>query len=279
VKDDKGISYMRYKAVSEQFSVPDEALFDFVWYRHKNGYEATYVDRIDTPSPGFPKRPNYFGEGAILIQPKDEEIESYRPFKEFPGLFKDFAELAESSKDVGVRGMSAEDKPAKFKILQNKELQFVNKYGLLTNPQREIIQLWEPAYWFFLDIYDCYENRGKDDFAETVIEKFSSDPLRDLEHQGVSGPLVKLGVRRNPDLSHTGALQFVFLPVNLISGIYIQLAKAITQNTNFRQCAQCGNWFPFGPGTGHRKDAQFCRSACRLASHRARKSKEESDHG
>jgi hypothetical protein len=261
---------MRYKDVSQQFSVPDEALFDFVWYRHKNGYEATFVDKIDVPFPAFLQRPNYFGDGAIVIRPKDAEIESYRPFKEFPGLFKDFAELAELSKDVDVRDISPEDSRAKFKIFRNKELQFVNKYGLLTNPSGEIIQLWEPAYWFFLDIYNCYKNKGKNDFAEAVIEKFSSDPLRDLAFQGVSGPLVKLGVRRNPNLPHTGALEFFFLPINLISGIYIQLVKAITQNTHFRQCAQCGNWFPFGPGTGHRKDAKFCRSACRVASHRAK---------
>jgi hypothetical protein len=59
-------------------------------------------------------------------------------------------------------------------------------------------------------------------------------------------------------------------PANLLNALWHQLASAIAQDTEFRQCPSCGSWFAVSPER-RRADAQYCREACRVRAYKRRK--------
>ena len=61
-----------------------------------------------------------------------------------------------------------------------------------------------------------------------------------------------------------------YLPRNLLGALWLQLALAICENKDFRQCAACGKWFELSP-TEHRTSRRYCSEACRSRAYRDRK--------
>lgn len=73
------------------------------------------------------------------------------------------------------------------------------------------------------------------------------------------------------DRSRDGLPIGLFLsPQDLISGLWLQLAQAITGNKDFRQCRQCGEWFEVHMSIT-RSDRAYCSNACRSKAYRQRK--------
>jgi hypothetical protein len=64
------------------------------------------------------------------------------------------------------------------------------------------------------------------------------------------------------------AARFTISAGSLISALWLQLARAIADNPQFRQCEECGDDFEIS--TDRRADARFCTDACRLRAHRKR---------
>ena len=53
------------------------------------------------------------------------------------------------------------------------------------------------------------------------------------------------------------------VPTDLISAMWLQLARAVEGDRNFQQCEECRNWFEVSSPDGSRKDKRFCGTACR----------------
>lgn len=54
-----------------------------------------------------------------------------------------------------------------------------------------------------------------------------------------------------------------YVPVDLISALWLQLARAIDGDRKFNQCEECRNWFEIASPDGGRSDKKYCGSACR----------------
>lgn len=58
-------------------------------------------------------------------------------------------------------------------------------------------------------------------------------------------------------------------PVNLHGAMWLQLARAVSENAAFRRCDQCGRWFEVSPKIT-RKSRKYCSEPCRTQAYRAR---------
>ena len=63
--------------------------------------------------------------------------------------------------------------------------------------------------------------------------------------------------------------RLVLSPVDLLSAMCFQMAAAITENKDFRQCLQCEKWFEASPST-LQANKQFCSASCRMKAYRER---------
>jgi len=63
------------------------------------------------------------------------------------------------------------------------------------------------------------------------------------------------------------------VPADLLGALWLQLARAIEGDKQYRKCEyrDCGKWFEISKGgdtAGKRADAQYCEPRCRAGSHR-----------
>jgi hypothetical protein len=66
-------------------------------------------------------------------------------------------------------------------------------------------------------------------------------------------------------------LSLYHVPKDLISAIWLQLARAVEGDKIYNQCQQCRNWFEVKSPDGSRSDKRFCGAACRARSWRTSK--------
>jgi hypothetical protein len=59
------------------------------------------------------------------------------------------------------------------------------------------------------------------------------------------------------------------IPKSFLSALWLQFARAATENKSFRSCIQCGTAFEISPETG-RTNRKFCSNACRSRYYRDR---------
>jgi hypothetical protein len=64
-------------------------------------------------------------------------------------------------------------------------------------------------------------------------------------------------------------LGLYIVPEGLIGALWLQFARAVERDAQFRQCTECTTWFEVAPGRG-RADKQFCSTACRTRAYRKR---------
>ena len=58
------------------------------------------------------------------------------------------------------------------------------------------------------------------------------------------------------------------VPTSLVAALWLQFAKAIEGDKEYRQCEQCSRWFEVA--AEKREDAKFCQNACRSKAYRER---------
>jgi len=58
------------------------------------------------------------------------------------------------------------------------------------------------------------------------------------------------------------------VPGNLIGCLWLQFAKAVEGDRNYRQCENCKLWFEIGGSRAARSDKRFCTPTCKAALHR-----------
>jgi hypothetical protein len=59
------------------------------------------------------------------------------------------------------------------------------------------------------------------------------------------------------------------VPEGLVGAIWLQFARAVERDSQFRQCAECQIWFELAPGTA-RSDKLYCSTPCRTKAYRKR---------
>ncbi len=60
-----------------------------------------------------------------------------------------------------------------------------------------------------------------------------------------------------------------FIPGSLLGAMWLQFARAIAGDRDFRQCKECGRWFELSPETA-RTNRLFCSGPCRSKAYRER---------
>lgn len=63
-------------------------------------------------------------------------------------------------------------------------------------------------------------------------------------------------------------LEMRVVPKNLLGALWLQFARAVDGNRDFRRCRQCGQWFAVSPS--ERTSREFCSNACRSKAYRER---------
>ena len=171
--------------------------------------------------------------------PIGDETIRYRPLEKYPALFMEFADV----------GLSFERVKA-----------FVEKYGLL-----ELEKSARPGDWMFQSmimksaISVWQKSVRSEDMAE-LIEAFN-------QNVGLV-PIQVMMIGKPSDSIHP---TLYIVPKNLLSGLWLQFAQAVSANAKLRSCGWCSTWFRYGAGTGRRKSANYCSDRCRKAAHKRKK--------
>lgn len=66
---------------------------------------------------------------------------------------------------------------------------------------------------------------------------------------------------------HRSRLNLHMVPSNLIGCIWLQFARAVDGNRDYRQCEECRKWFEATPQVT-RSDRRFCTPSCKASAHR-----------
>ncbi len=215
-------------------------LFHFEWQVDQGGYEIVPAGD-DPPAIERPAFEDPHIVGGWYIRRKGGPLRAYRPLESAPGLARLFASLP--------RGPQA-------------LLDFANEFGLLGVGRRE--HSGEPAW----------EERG-DRWHESVfgfglvVRDIDSGNKRAMASAFTKYVAPRMTVRI--EVPPTGRLSLEVAPIDLMSAMWLQIAREITNETKFRKCLRCPKWFPYGPGTGHKATKHFCGDTCRQAWNRQKK--------
>lgn len=122
-------------------------------------------------------------------------------------------------------------------------------------------------------IYDTRDPEGQFlDFQDgDVIEPavFVATSLANSGLEGRVSPRLEMTVEdKTPRLAIS--------PQNLTGAMWLQLARAIDGNRDYRACQRCGSWFEIG-GDGYSRARRFCSDRCRVAYSRAQARAKEKD--
>ena len=231
------------------------SLFEFEWFVDQDGYELVGEVVGIWPETTLP-----------VIRPKGGTLRGYRPLEEFPGLVRRLANLPRNENG---------------KVNPDDILEFANEFGLLTALVQhrlekdywpsEALVVWESAV---TSANGIVKKIDKGEPPRNVAELFNALPLPPVPRRApfteihpvrdpYEPPEPTFSVRIDPD--DRGRLSMRVAPLKLLSALWLQLAGEITDGTTFKECEQCPNWFPVGPGTGHKRTKRFCETRCRVA--------------
>ena len=210
-------------------------------------------------------------ENFCLVPNDGFEADTYEPFKKYPTLFMELAELEPTPDSV---------------------LKFANKYGALNKHKihaKDKIGLYRVAHLptkVFRSMYAIrgmkravnawfdYKETGIPDSLIALLPDDYHDPRKLLDVKpewpafGLKTASLDYRMRRLPG---TGKLSMYLTPEDLLSCIWVQFLQAVTNDAQLKQCAECPTWFSFGKGTGRRRSAHYCSDRCRKAAHERRK--------
>lgn len=232
-------------------------IFHFEWQVDQNGYEIVSAENPPSPDPGAEvaedgglaevERPVLDDPpigGGWYIRRRGGPLRAYRPLESERGLAQEFASLPL-------------EEPKKI-------LEFANKYGFLASEFSEHpveLSYLEHGQWWYTHIQG----------VRHVVREIKAGNKQAMAAAFTEYVVPRMTVRIEAPLEGPPSLKVA--PLNLISAMWLQIAREITNETKFRKCLQCPKWFPHGAGTGHKDTKRFCSGRCRQAWHRDQKSK------
>jgi hypothetical protein len=109
--------------------------------------------------------------------------------------------------------------------------------------------------------------------GDNVLDRFvEGDLVKPALHYVQSIINKQLQGRASPRLLWDGnreRLGLYIMPDGLVGALWLQFARAVERDSQFRQCAECGLWFELAPGTA-RADKLYCSTPCRTKAYRRR---------
>lgn len=210
----------------------------FVWRVATNGYRWN----SETAQDDDPK----------LAVNSEWSYREYQPLEEFSGLFRTFADTPLTRAGV---------------------LSFAQQYGLLGWWQRidgadaiDCLDMESFAFWCeqvqrMQRCVSTWDAAQKDMGTEQATEEMRATVTNNLIGR------VRVAFTRNRSV---GGFVLEILPINLIGGLWLQLAETIAGRKKHRACKACGRWFEISPQM-YRKSRVYCSEACKSQGYRERK--------
>jgi hypothetical protein len=181
-------------------------------------------------------------EHRRCISPKGRGLHFYDAYT---GLFLNFAELEPS---------------------EDKILKFANKYGLLRSFRCETLAEWENEIQRMRQAVSLWKEVAKADHITIWENKKIQDSAAQLES------LANESLTANTHHGLTWVKDvFIFASqsINLLGTMWTQLARAVAENIEYRQCMWCYRYFELSPGV-NRADRKYCSNSCRASAGRKR---------
>lgn len=215
---------------------PRPDLFHFAWYVDQDGYEAVSAEEL----PEGVRRPVLqaatlpAGQGFWLKR-KGGLLRAYRPLDEQSGLARRFAYLPKT--------------PSAF-------VDFANEFGFLgagCAEHPDDLEWEEHSWWWhnhvqgFRSVVECIDAGDKYSIASVFNQYVEPKMAVRIDTVRAKQPVLKV------------------VPLNLIEGMWLQVAGELTAGTKYRKCEWCPRWFSYGAGTGRRETRRFCSNRCRKA--------------
>ena len=213
-----------------------------MWSVDQDGYEA--VSAEDLPEgvqrPVLQAASLPAGQGFYLKR-KGGQLREYRPLDEQSGLARRFAYLPKTPSAI---------------------LDFANEFGFLgleCSKHPDDVEWAEHSPWWHTHV------QGLRHFVERIDtdDKYS---IASVFNEYVEPEMT---VRIEAARAKRPALKVA--PLNLIAGMWLQVAGELTTGTKYRKCEWCPRWFSYGAGTGRRETRRFCSDGCRKAWNRHKK--------
>jgi hypothetical protein len=143
-------------------------------------------------------------------------------------------------------------------------LDFCNVFGLLRGAgNRPIPTGFNMASYIRVDDMLAEHKR----LRQGVRGLQNRDPAPLVHHINIGGLIAQPTLLRRP----TG-LEMVFIPPDLITFMWLQVAQHAASIATLLRCEHCNTIIPVGAGTGHRSTRRFCNHACQQAAFRKRRS-------
>lgn len=139
-------------------------------------------------------------------------------------------------------------------------IQFANLYGFLYHDEQsvaegEALKSWYHEITVLRNAVELHE-KGK------LFETWSA--MQEMRFTSIDVVL-------HPDFSKEPCLHLE--PPNLISGLHLQFAQAITSGAMVAVCQHCGMWFEIGGTHGRQRSAKTCSRKCHIALNNAKRGK------
>ena len=208
--------------------MPDDFL-DLKWNRCPDGYHLT--------------------ESLSWIVPNSDQQTTYQPFSHFDALYRQFAKIKNSG--------------ALLKFVTHFGLLDLEEWGTSVRDYLKYAQFFRDLLLAKAvgpeEVADVFEQQIEREIGGTLLEP--PMPANELDEygqlRGVITPYSPLGeFCLAPDPKK--GLEITIRPYTLMSGLWIQLSRKLSDKGVIRICRHCGKPFEAGPGTKKRADATFC---------------------
>ena len=203
-------------------------------------------------------------DGDEFIVPHSTRIISHTVIEDAPAAFMEFADCDESP-DNTARFVSLYGYPEELEINEDviPGTRIVTFYSFqeTVSAMCEAIDMWERA-----------KKTGDYRKLEILFEHATFLDAEDFDYNDIeiNEPLAQLAVGlRLPSAGNTPP-KLSFLPPDLETALWLQLAIAVTDAPEIRRCEECPTWFEVTPGKG-RPEKKFCSNACSMRAYRKRK--------
>ena len=228
----------------------------------------------------------------------------YNPFRETTGLFRQFAETTPTEAgiklfadrygllgDEEVRATMATEGPRQRGAALGRNGERLAGWNGQIARMQQAVRLWgmvqsgniaglaQYIKWdgdqavSYQGPPDLYLIASAEESPEQLTKYTPGDVLRPAQTyvQWLTNRM--LTTRASPRLlwdTEPDRLSLHLVPRNLLGALWLQFARAIDGNREFRQCRQCYTWLELSPEIA-RTNRKYCTDACRLRAFRARK--------
>jgi hypothetical protein len=229
---------------------------EFEWTKCRAGYRRTTADpklARRLRDRGKIKGWQRDGDNIVTgIETAGLSVDRYRPLDMTPTLYAIFADT-----EASVEGA----------------IDFCNRYGLLTQQQKQGGTIWQTLNDFLfqhaaMERAVALFERGSAADSALLIKLINLAAKGD---QRMIPPMALFAPQLGIDADDKVTLSLV--PQHLLSAMWLQLALHVAGDCKLVRCEKCQVPFVVGAGTQRRSTAMYCSSLCKVAAFRARMAK------